>query len=128
MGDWGDRGRLRRISSPCLGMKKLISKRFKTYLIGEYNTSKYFIEKTKDGKLNERKLSKMKATINYKKDDKDYSYNRDIHTILTCEKGDKKCMYMNRDYNACQNMCTILESLIKTKERPKIFTYKSNEV
>ena len=40
LGDWSNRGNLKYISTPNIGMKRLLSKRFKVYLIDEYNTSK----------------------------------------------------------------------------------------
>ena len=41
MGDWSNRGKTKYISTPNMGMKRLLNKRFPVYLINEYGTSKY---------------------------------------------------------------------------------------
>jgi hypothetical protein len=115
MGDWSNRGNLKGISTPNQGMKKLLSKRFEVYLIDEYNTSKYYHKTQETGE-------NLKIKIKYNKDGIDKIYAKPIHSILTFKTGPKGSECINRDYNACLNMEKIVDSLMKTKKRPK--TYK----
>jgi hypothetical protein len=110
IGDWSNKGRLRKISMPNSGMKKLLSKRFRVYLIDEYRTSMLH-HKT------EEKMENLKKKITYEKDGKEKTYTKKIHSILTFQMGrGRGCI--NRDYNACRNMYKIVESLVNKGERP----------
>ena len=54
---------------PNAGMKKLLSKRFKVYLINEYNTSKLYYK-------TEEECKKLRREIKYKKDEEEKIYKR----------------------------------------------------
>jgi hypothetical protein len=98
-------------------MKKLLSIRFKVYLIDEYNTSKLY-HKT------EEKGENLKIKIKYKKDGMEKIYNKPIHSILTFKTGLKESECINRDYNACLNMEKIVDCLMETRKRPIKYTRK----
>ena len=112
IGDWGNKGRLKHISTPNVGMKKMLSKRFKVYLIDEYNTSKLHYK-------TEEETENLTINMKYKKDGAEYEYKKKIHSILTCKMSNKSRGCINRDYNACLNMCKIVKSLIENKKRPE---------
>ena len=58
MGDWSNKGKLKYISTPNIGMKKLLSKRHDVYLIDEFRTSKFHhktVEEMRNLKINYKK-------------------------------------------------------------------------
>lgn len=83
IGDWSNRERIKRISSPCIGMRRLLSKRFKVYLIDEYKTSKIY-HKTREV------LQKLSIKMSYMKDDKENIYNKLIYSILIFKMGTRR--------------------------------------
>jgi hypothetical protein len=110
IGDWSNRGNLRKISMPNSGMKKLLSKRFKVWLVDEYRTSML-------NHITEEKMENLKKKIRYEKDGKEKTYTKKIHSILTFQMGrGRGCI--NRDYNACRNMYKIVEKLLSGEGRP----------
>ena len=121
IGDWGAKGRIKRISSPNMGMKKLLSKRFEVYLIDEYKTSKIHNKSEKEGK-------KLKIKIEYEKGNKKYKYTKEIHSVLTFQLGDKENECINRDYNACLNMFKIIDNIFKTSKRPEKYCRSSKNL
>ncbi len=111
IGDWSNRGRIRKMSMPNKRLIRLLATRFKVFLIDEYKTSKIHY-KTKT-ELKNLEITK-EVTINgeIKK------YKEKKHQILTYKMGNESgCI--NRDYNACRNMYLIMEEIIKNKKRPK---------
>lgn len=106
LGDWGNKGRLKQISVPNAGMKTLLSKRFKVFLIDEYLTSKLYHKTELEGGHFEKQ---------YKIGEK--VYKQEIHAILKF-KTDTGIEYINRDYNATLNMMKIVKSLIIHQIRP----------
>lgn len=105
IGNWSNKGNLKKISMPNIGMIKLLSKRFKVFLIDEFRTS----------------------ILNYKTEEKMKNLkvkSKEIHSIFTLKMG-KNSGCINRDYNACMNMHKIVKNLIKTKERPYNFCHST---
>lgn len=94
---------------------------FKVYLINEFRTSKTCngchgeLEKFMKRKSNKPKdIKKQKEVI--------------VNGLLRCTNVKQKCeLIHNRDKNAVQNMLFILETVLKTGERPKIFTRETND-
>ena len=100
-----------------LGLKRLISKKYKVLLIDEYNTSK--------------KCCNCGDNLeNYK------IANKKIFRILTCKSCKNKHIgrpkdknspmghssaFINRDLNSCVNMLKIVKSLINGKGRPDVY-------
>jgi hypothetical protein len=111
IGDWSNKGKIRKISTPNIGMKKLLSKRFEVYLIDEFNTSKLHYK-------TEEETENMKIEKEYEKDGKIFKYTKKIHSILTFKMGKIGSGCINRDYNACLNMEKIVNSYFQTKTRP----------
>ena len=112
IGDWSDKCKLKYISTPNIGMKKLLSKRYEVYLIDEFRTSKLH-HKT------EHEMCNMKINNTYKLDDNSYKTNsKKIHSILTFTTRKQELGCINRDYNACLNMKKITSEIINGKGRP----------
>ena len=149
VGDWGAKGKIRRISMPNTGMKKMLSRRFKVYLVDEYNTSKLYYKTEEECKILIREIKyekegeeriykkKVHSVLTYEKEKKHVNKdnNNKIHLTPTYQKGkkgikciDKKVGCINRDYNACLNMMKIVAELIKTKKRPIKFCRKVKKV
>ena len=120
VGDWSAKSKIRRISMPNMGMKKLLEKRFKVYLIDEYNTSSLSWQ-TKEKTEN----AKIKITI--KKGGEEETLIKKLYAVLS-SKMSKSTGLINRDYNALQNMNEIIKSLIYNKKRPECFTYNKKAV
>lgn len=108
-GDWDQQTGIKRISVPNDRMLKLLSKKFKVYLINEFNTSKINC-KTKE----------INTNLKCKVVDGTTTKIREIHRVLTYKMG-KRMGCINRDRNSVINMMNIVEYLLKHKERPKEF-------
>jgi hypothetical protein len=100
-----------------INQKKLISKRFTTYLIDEYKTSKLCNKNSQEGentKVNKKILSKI---INGEKILTEKKIDIKLHSVLTFKmSNNSECI--NRDNNASLNMVKIVKHLIETKKRP----------
>ena len=108
LGDWGNKGRLHFISTPCIGLKRKLDERFNVYHIDEYKTS----------------------IINYKTGERCKNLicdNLKIHSVLTYQTSNGRLGCMNRDKNSVNNMKKITESLLKTQKRPILFSRKKQE-
>ena len=116
IGDWGGKGKIKRISTPNMGLKKLLSRRFKVFLIDEFRTSKIHHE-------TEKKCENLMKPIKY---GVDKVYKKKVHSVLTFKKSKKEMGCINRDYNACLNMLKIVNELIRTKKRPEIYDRSMN--
>ena len=116
-GDWSAKGRIRKISMPNMGMKKLLEKRFKVYLINEYNTSKL-------GWKMKEKNENIKIKQEYEINGVLYKTVKEIHSVFTSKMCQKSHGLINRDYNALLNMKKITKSLLETKKRPIEFIHK----
>lgn len=116
IGDWSGKGNLKYISTPQIGLQRKLKTKFNVYHINEYNTSKIH-HKTKEvcGNLYLPSYSRLE------------SWNKPpqmkkMYPILTYKMSNGELGCINRDLNATRNMKLIVESLINTGERPKIYT------
>jgi hypothetical protein len=99
------------ISTPNLGLKRLLSKRFEIFDINEYKTSKLYNKNYKE--LINVKIRKGK-------------HQRLLHEVLTLIEDTEKRIYVNRDVNACKNILSIGLYYLKYRERPKEFIRNIN--
>ena len=113
VGDWSDRCNLKYISTPCLGFKRMLKKRFDTYQINEHNTSQIH-HKTHE-KMENFTIKSNKKTIK-------------MHSVLTFKMSNDRMGCINRDLNAVRNFKNIVDSLIETKKRPSYLSKKSDSV
>ena len=117
IGDWSNKNTIKGLGSTIgLGLKKLVSKRFRTVLIDEYNTSKLCCNCHKE---NENKIIKSKSlfrllTCQHCKDgSSENSLNPSIHM---------SGKFLNRDKNSCINMQYLVKRYLKeNRKRPKEF-------
>ena len=116
IGDWGNKGRVSYMSTPGVGLKRLLSKRFPVYHIDEYLTSK-LSHKTHEecGKL------KMVFNNNKKKGGK---VTKRMHSVLTYEMSNRRLGCINRDKNAVNNFKYIVEQVLVNGKRPEAFSRK----
>lgn len=117
VGDWSGRGRIKHISTPGVGFRRMLSERFRVHLVDEFKTSKVNCY-TGDDNAN------MKMKVNGK--------IRKMHAILTYTMTHKRTACdrlgcINRDRNAVMNMRTIVHSLIDDGVRPKAFSRKTTQ-
>ena len=116
IGDWSKGNKIKYISTPNCKMLKLLAKRFKVYLIDEYNTSKLCNSNSA--------IESENLKIDVKYEDKNgikISYKKEIHAVLTFKTEHMKMNCINRDYNSVKNMEIIVNHLLKYKERPEKF-------
>ena len=121
IGNWSKQTGLKYISTPNMRMKKLLSKRFKVFLIDEYKTSRIYHKIIGEEIYESKDENKIKFTFKTK-DNKEIK--KTIHSILTFKMSNKRSECINRDYNATLNMLAIVKYLIEHRERPKCFTYE----
>jgi len=108
------------IPSPNIGFKKILNKRFDIVEINEYNTSKLY-----------NKTLKELINVSIRKN----KYKRYLHEILTLKEEPllkasrrlvpsepERCIYVNRDKNACKNILNIGKEYLETQTRKKEFT------
>jgi len=105
IGDWNSKGQLRgNMSTPNIGLKRVISKRFNVYNLDEYRTS----------------------CLNYKTEERNtnliitdkYGIKREIHSVLTYKLESNRYGCINRDKNAVNNMKKLVDSYLNHKIRP----------
>ena len=90
------------ISSPCLGLKRLLNKNFKMLVMDEFRTSC----------LNYRTNEKIENMI-------DKKTNKKIHSVLILKEKDKVIGCINRDRNAVNNYKKIFNSYIENGKNQK---------
>lgn len=112
IGDWCEKqsSPLRFISTPGIGMRRIVRKAGIVFLIDEYRTSMYRED-------TDKKLNNLQIEFNNRW--------RKLHSVLTYQMGNRRIGCINRDLNSVQNMQSIVESLLETKKRPEIFTRKA---
>ncbi len=112
VGDWGNKGRVSYMSTPGVGLKRLLGKRSEVYHIDEYLTSKLsYVTHEKCGNL---------KLVFKKKNGKLMS--KEMHSILTYEMSNRRLGCINRDKNAVNNMKHIVEQLLINGKRPEEFS------
>ena len=105
IGNWSISYQMRNmISSPCLGLKRLLNKNFKMLVMDEFRTSC----------LNYRTNEKIENMI-------DKKTNKKIHSVLILKEKDKVIGCINRDRNAVNNYKKIFNSYIENGKRPENF-------
>jgi hypothetical protein len=125
LGDWSNKGRLRFISTPNLGIKRKLAERFEVYNLNEYNTSKihYKTHVICTNKYVDMKVAKKDSPDQYEiKKVKlhsvlSYKFERQEWGVMKTKSG---CI--NRDLNSILNMEYIVNELIQTGKRPPIFS------
>ncbi|ARF09408.1 hypothetical protein Indivirus_1_31 [Indivirus ILV1] len=107
IGDWGKGKQMRGfISTPMIGMKRVLARRFNVYTIDEFRTSKYHYKTETIGK-------------NLYVTDKN-NESKKIHSVVTF-KMENNCMgCINRDVNAVKNMRKLVKHWIKYNEKPDV--------
>jgi len=115
IGDWSAKDHIKGMSSPNMGIKRLLSKRFEVYLVDEYNTSKI-------NHLSKEEMKHLELKIKYKDNmNKIKEYSKEIYSVFTYKMSNEHIGCINRDNNATKNMAKIVESIIEGKGRPKEF-------
>ena len=116
VGDWGGNQKcIKRISSPGIGFKRMLDKRFTVILIDEYKSSIINCHTHEENLGNlivkvKTKSGKMKKVS--------------LYSVLTYQMGNKRIGCINRDNNAKQNLLDIVHALLETGERPQVFQRK----
>ena len=106
IGDNGGKNKIKLISVPNLGIKRLLKKHFKVFILDEFRSS---IINCKTNKVH----SNMKLTFNKKV--------RKIHSIFTYKMENKRMGCINRNKNACINFEKIVKNLLLKGDRPRAF-------
>ena len=97
------------ISTPNIGIKKLLQSRFIVVDVNEFNTSKLY----------NKTLKEMEnVTVKRKK------HKKSLHEILTPKEETKCRIFVNRDTNACKNILLLGKSYLEKQIRPEEFTRK----
>jgi len=97
------------ISTPNIGMKKLLLSRFDIIEVNEFNTSKLY-----------NKTLKEMENVNVKRK----KYKKSLHEILTPKEETKCRIFVNRDVNACKNILLLGKCYLESQTRPEEFTRK----
>ena len=100
------------ISTPNIGFKKLLLKRFEMFEINEYNTSKLY-----------NKTFKELENVSVRKN----KHKKYLHEILTPKEETKRCIFVNRDKNACKNILYLGKYYLENQKRPLEFCPKPKE-
>jgi hypothetical protein len=100
------------IPTPNIGFKKLLLKRFEILEVNEYNTSKLY-----------NKTFKELENISVRKN----KHKKHLHEILTPKEETERCIFVNRDKNACKNILFIGKYFLKNQIRPLEFSQKPKE-
>jgi|SaaInlStandDraft_4_1057021.scaffolds.fasta_scaffold01868_13 hypothetical protein len=104
-GDWNLTQQARNfISTPCIGLKRLLTKHFRIITIDEFRTS--ILDYESEEKLrNKTVVSKSGETIK-------------LHSVLMRQQKNKVIGCINRDLNGVLNMKKIVKQYLKDKTRP----------
>jgi len=97
------------ISTPNIGMKKLLLSRFDIVEINEFNTSKLY-----------NKTLKEMENVSVKRK----KHKKSLHEILTPTEETKCRIFVNRDTNACKNILLLGKCYLESQTRPEEFTKK----
>ena len=100
------------ISTPNIGFKKLLLKRFEILEVNEYNTSKLY-----------NKTFKELENVSIRKN----KHKKHLHEILTPKEETERRIFVNRDKNACKNILFIGKYFLKNQIRPLEFCQKPKE-
>lgn len=98
------------ISTPNIGMKKILLSRFDIVEVNEFNTSKLY----------NKTLKEMENVVVRRK-----KHKKSLHEILTPKEETKCCIFVNRDTNACKNILLLGKCYLESQTRPEQFTRKT---
>ena len=97
------------VSTPNIGMKKLLLSRFDIVEVNEFNTSKLY-----------NKTLKEMENVNVKRK----KHKTSLHEILTPKEETKCRIFVNRDTNACKNILLLGKCYLESQTRPEAFIRK----
>ena len=97
------------LSTPNIGFKKLLARRFEILDVNEFNTSKLYNKTFKE--MNNVKVKRKKHV-------------KHLHEVLTPKEETEKRTYVNRDVNACKNILYIAKYWLTNQKRPEEFKRK----
>jgi hypothetical protein len=97
------------ISTPNIGIKKLLLHRFDIVEINEFNTSKLY-----------NKTLKEMENVSVKRK----KHKKSLHEILTPKEETKCRIFVNRDTNACKNILLLGKCYLESQTRPEAFIRK----
>ena len=97
------------ISTPNIGMKKLLLSRFEILEINEFNTSKLY-----------NKTLKVMENVSVKRK----KHKKTLHEILTPKEETNCRIFVNRDVNACKNILLLGKCYLENQTRPEEFSRK----
>lgn len=105
-GNWRMNSVKGRMSTPGIGMKRLLHSRFEILETDEFRTSKLYNKNFKE--LTNVKVRKGK-------------HSKSLHQVLTLKEETEKCIRVNRDKNACMNILLLGKYYLEHQSRPKEF-------
>ena len=109
MGDWSIGKQMRNyISTPNIGLKRMLSKYYKIYDVDEYRSSCICYK-------NKTRCDNLKIK------DKEGN-NKKMHQILTYKMENERIGCINRDKNGVNGIKEITEGIIKEGKRPEIYS------
>lgn len=112
VGDYGRTSQMKgTIPAPNIGFKKLLLKRFDILEVNEFKTSKLY-----------NKTLEELENVSVKKG----KHKKHLHEILTPKEKTEKCIYVNRDKNACKNILYIAKYFLENQSRPHEFCRETN--
>jgi hypothetical protein len=100
------------IPTPNIGFKRLLLTRFEILEVNEFNTSKLY-----------NKTFEELKNVSVRKN----NHSKHLHEILTPKEETEKCIFVNRDKNACKNILYIGKYYLQNQSRPKEFSPKPKE-
>jgi hypothetical protein len=113
LGNWSRNTAMKgTIPTPNIGFKKLLLKRFQIFEINEYNTSKLY-----------NKTFRELENVTVRKN----KHKKHLHEILTPKEETERCIFVNRDKNACKNILFLGKCYLENQTRPKEFCPKPIE-
>ena len=92
-----------KMSTPGIGMKRLLNSKFEILETDEFRTSKLYNKTFKE--LTNAKVRKGRHT-------------KSLHQVLTLKEESEQCIRVNRDKNACMNILYLGKYFLKNQLRP----------
>jgi len=105
-GNWSMNSIKGKMSTPGIGMKRLLNTRFEILETDEFRTSKLYNKTFKE--LINVKVRKGK-------------HSKSLHQVLTLKEETEKCIRVNRDKNASMNILLLGKYYLEHQSRPKEF-------
>ena len=106
-GNWSRTTQMKgKMSSPGIGIKRLLHSRFEILETDEFRTSKLYNKNFKE--LTNIKVRKGK-------------HSKSLHQVLTLKEETEKCIRVNSDKNACMNILLLGKYYLEHQSRPKEF-------